>query len=869
MATPLWQPGTLYAPGAIVQPASSIAPTAAPVVNGGFESGDASWTKDAGWTIGQFGDGTHFQGTWSAQWDAAGTGRIRATSAFDVQPGQTITASCQVQQGASAAGVAGGRVEIGWYTSGDVLISYSSGNLIDRGSNQKWKQSTVTGVAPPTAAKARIVGYAFRNSGGDELWMDGFTWDLQITALPAGLVFKATQALPGLSDSAEPVWPVILGGTVVDNEVTWEGVYASRVVWEATPILVSGATEPAFPALADATVADGTILWTAMNARVVQAPNSRIVVIASSKVFAGDRDIMRFCATVNCLDWVSPNDAGFIPFGLNTYGSTDISAAGLYRTNLVIFNSEGFQMWQVDQDPANIAFLDGVPMPCEYPDTVQPVSNDLCLLTSLGVRSVGIAGGSTNLQAGYFGEAVDELILAAIAAGETPFALTYVAAGQYWVIFGDEVFVLTMSGKTSDASWSRYVFPEAITDWCVVGTELHLRTEQDKVWTLSADALADDQLTVFEELEYDSPGSFVWQKPPKLTHVVIKARGAGGGGGGGSRQNSSTGGGGAAGGGYSETTILAAALADQETVTVGVGGTGGIGYAGGQGTTGNGTSGTAGTATSFGAHCVAGGGGPGLGASGLGTVPAGGSGTTETGGAGTAHSQSAPTAGGTTTTAGAGGGSGGNGNGAGAARDGGPGGANIDTGAGGLGGVFPSGDGGDGAGGGGGGSALGGTLADGGDGADGGQGCGGGGGGQTRFTGANDGNGGNGGSGGNGSITIEQHFDDDVIFVDGEAVVSEPFEGYMAWNYLDFGLIGEDKTLESVELSVDGEVAISIGWDQRRGQQSRATAPYTVDGDTVNGTPIPIGITAPSMQIRLTFSSDQAWKWFATTVKTV
>jgi hypothetical protein len=96
-----------------------------------------------------------------------------------------------------------------------------------------------------------------------------------------------------------------------------------------------------------------------------------------------------------------------------------------------------------------------------------------------------------------------------------------------------------------------------------------------------------------------------------------------------------------------------------------------------------------------------------------------------------------------------------------------------------------------------------------------------------------------------------------------------PFEGYMAWNYLDFGVIGVDKELESLELVVNGEVSVSVGWDQREGQEALATPAYTVDGDTVGDTPIPINLTAPSMQLRLTFSGSQAWEWFATKVNIV
>jgi hypothetical protein len=499
MATPIWQPGTIYAPGSLVQPASTPPPQPDQVTNGGFESGNTGWTLGTGFSIGQFGNGTHFQGTWSLQWDLTGEARAVNNNATEVTPGQVINANCQVQQGQSDAGDAGARVEVLWYDASDDFISTSQGNLIDRGSNQTWKQSSVAATAPAGATFARFSVAAFRTSGGDELWIDNCTWDAAINSLPDGLVFRAVQAVAGYSGSSEPVWPFTVGSQVVDNEVTWEAVIASRVTWEASPILVSGDYEPDFPEAPDATVADGTILWTAMNWRVTQAPHSKVVAIGASKIFAADEDIIAFSATVNPLDWTTPEDAGYIPFGLNTFGSTPVTALGLYRSNLVAFNSEAYQMWQIDEDPANMAILDASPVACLFPKSVQPVSNDLVMCTPEGVRNIGIAGASTNLQAGYFGAQVDPLVLAHIRAGDIPFALFWPAMGQYWLIFdsgtaGSEAFVLTMNGGAKDQSWSRYLFPETLTDWAILEGDLYLRTDT-LVWLVTSDAVGvDDQV---------------------------------------------------------------------------------------------------------------------------------------------------------------------------------------------------------------------------------------------------------------------------------------------------------------------------------------------------------------------------------------
>lgn len=493
MATPIWQPGTIYPPGSLVQPASTPPPQPDQVTNGGFESGAVSWTLDTGFSIGQFGVGTHFQGTWSLQWDLTGEGRAVNANATEVTPGQTINASCQVQQGASSSGQAGARVEILWYDVSDDFISSSTGNLVDSTSNQNWKQSAVVAVAPAGAAFARFATFAYRLGGGAELWIDNCTWDAVVSTLPSGLVFRAVQAVAGYSGSSEPTWPLVNGQTVVDNEVTWEAVFASRVVWEASPVLVSGSYEPDWPTVPGGEVADGTIRWVAMNWRVTdpKCPQGPIVAIEASKIFNADDDIIAFSATTNPLDWSSEDDAGFIPFGLKTYGRNPVAALGLYRSNLLAFNAEGYQMWQVDEDPANMAYLDASPVPCTFYLSGQPVSNDFAMVTPVGVRSIGIAGASTNLQAGYFGAQIDPLVLVKILAGIAPLSLTWPAAGQFWAIFGAEAFVLTMNGGQKDWSWSRYVFPDEITDWAILGNDLYLRAN-NLVWVMDSEALEDD-----------------------------------------------------------------------------------------------------------------------------------------------------------------------------------------------------------------------------------------------------------------------------------------------------------------------------------------------------------------------------------------
>lgn len=442
MAVPLWQPGTLYQPGDIVQPITAPAPTAAQVENGDFSAGNVNWDFTGGaefvTTGGYSGNGACVRMPGSVPEGLA----LNKTKLVVPSTGSTFEASAMIQQGASIAGATRGWVEVRWYDNGDLLLSSERGNVVSDGSNGAWHQSKVTATRPAGAAYARAgialfsVADHTHHIFGDNLSVSG-----TFAGLPDGLVYRAVQDESGYSAANEPAWPPILGQQVIDNDVIWEAVASTRVTWEASPLYVSGTVEPAWPTEVGGFVRDGTIDWKTVSRRVEDpnCPNTKIVAIAASKVFAGDDDIVRYSATVNPLDWSSTDDAGYLPTGLQNYGSNPVAAMGLYRGNLVVFNSEAFQLWQVDEDPASMALIDALPLGSTQHRSISPVANDLFFLASQGVRSIGIAASSTNYQAGDVGMPIDPLVEPLLResrlTGGSTLGLYYPAAGQYWLSF--------------------------------------------------------------------------------------------------------------------------------------------------------------------------------------------------------------------------------------------------------------------------------------------------------------------------------------------------------------------------------------------------------------------------------------------------
>ena len=341
MTIPVWAPTTLYNLGDAVVPRSTDIVTNEQPHNNSFEDGLTHWAQhdDAGSTVtiaietDQAFDGTQSAslttGSGSYFRGAGGTALINDFMA-DVTPGQKINFSCYCRRHFNdnqAADDSGARIY--WYDSSHDLISFSVANTYPGaapgltppgcigGSSpaDQWLKSTGSAIAPAGAAFASAGIYLRGNTHG-QIWVDNYTWDYTHQGLPDGLIFVATQATAATSAATEPNWPLESGDTVVDGGVTWEGEFASRITWTAAPILESGDTEPTWPtsiggAVTDAAGTAHAISWIAVDGRVTDpnCPQSTVVAIAQSKIFAADSDTIPFSATTNPLDWTTANDA--------------------------------------------------------------------------------------------------------------------------------------------------------------------------------------------------------------------------------------------------------------------------------------------------------------------------------------------------------------------------------------------------------------------------------------------------------------------------------------------------------------------------------------------------------------------------------
>jgi len=531
MATPKWRPGHLYPPGSIVVPRTEpSAGTVEPIENAGFETGDLTGWQilDGNWYVSNAEQGA-FEGQYELVTRTEPEDEIVSTTRVEVSTGDSVTASCMMKP---TRGSDRGTVRIYWYGSDgnplpgrpfDENAHNTSGHIQGTGG---WRRSSITRQVP-AGARYMAVGCWARKYTGSYFGVDQFQWTYTVSQPQQGLQYRAVQPAAGYSADVEPAWPGVLGEQVVDNEVIWEAISISRVVYEARPILVSGDTEPDWPTEVGGSVADNTIRWQAIDpvTRDENCPHSKIVAIAKFKVYAGDGDIVRYTATLSPQDWTTEKDAGYLGTGVQQNGANAVAVLNLYRANLIVMNATTFQQWQIDPDPAMMDLLDTMDgIGSIHHLAAQPVGNELFYLSNRGVRTVGISGATNNLRAGDIGMPVDPIIARlmaeAEAKGEPPLGMYLPSMGQYWLAFNREVpadgpdgpaigsardlcptlqpgqqyaevMVYTLAQVGEVGAWSRYVFPYPIDDWTQEGNDLYVR-DGDTVYRISEEIGACD-----------------------------------------------------------------------------------------------------------------------------------------------------------------------------------------------------------------------------------------------------------------------------------------------------------------------------------------------------------------------------------------
>lgn len=103
---------------------------------------------------------------------------------------------------------------------------------------------------------------------------------------------------------------------------------------------------------------------------------------------------------------------------------------------------------------------------------------------------------------------------------------------------------------------------------------------------------------------------------------------------------------------------------------------------------------------------------------------------------------------------------------------------------------------------------------------------------------------------------------DPSVFTDD----GDPFTSVIQWPWLDFGQIGQTKMMAGFDVAGDGTVSVQFGYDQAN--RSAFTQSWNIDPvtDSVPGGILPMPLAAPSISVKLTYTSTEEWRWDGFTV---
>ena len=243
----------------------------------------------------------------------------------------------------------------------------------------------------------------------------------------------------------------------------------------------------------------------------VNCSHGESATVAASRVFTIGGEVVRYSAAGDARDWTTSSDAGFLPVALQHDQREDCTAVGTFRDKLVVFFSEGAQIWDVQVDPAANAINSRIAgVGTEYPQSLASFSQDLAFASQYGLRSIAVQQSVDRIDESDIGVAIDSLTEPAAAAhdaagGSVPvFGIWIKQFGQYWACFNaggyTQVFAYSFSKSAKLSCWSLYTFPVLLTGITTAAGKVYARTA-DALYELDDTKHTDDGTTISVDVQ--------------------------------------------------------------------------------------------------------------------------------------------------------------------------------------------------------------------------------------------------------------------------------------------------------------------------------------------------------------------------------
>lgn len=194
-------------------------------------------------------------------------------------------------------------------------------------------------------------------------------------------------------------------------------------------------------------------------------PGKSIIRIANKIVATSPSEgYFRYCSTLTGpTDWTTSGDAGFENALQFVSGAREIIALGIHRGLLAVYYADAVQLWNMDEDPANISLAQVMNGPgTEFPGSVVNILGDGVFLSRSGFSNLTTAGLTGEAIFGDIGDKIKTLT-ASIVSTDSPLSLWSQKRGQMICVNGTTAYAYGVYPSAQETSWTTWTIPATVT----------------------------------------------------------------------------------------------------------------------------------------------------------------------------------------------------------------------------------------------------------------------------------------------------------------------------------------------------------------------------------------------------------------------
>jgi hypothetical protein len=229
-----------------------------------------------------------------------------------------------------------------------------------------------------------------------------------------------------------------------------------------------------------------------------------------SKIYSVTGKYLYFSAVNDPKLWDSGTGHGYINVSLQDADSEMLTSLEVYYDKLAVFSDEATQLWAVDPDPLQNAYVQllrgsGTLAPRS---PLQYGSGDVLFLDKSGIRSIKARDSSNSAAVSDIGSPVDPTVRLMRATLSDPYmskavALLEPSVGRFWMCFPNEVLVLSYFPGPKITAWSVQTLGFTMQHAVTCAGKIYFRDTNNGLWVYGGtDGLAYDNCGVEVRMPY-------------------------------------------------------------------------------------------------------------------------------------------------------------------------------------------------------------------------------------------------------------------------------------------------------------------------------------------------------------------------------